>query len=85
MNALVQVGGAGVTDSQIAQIDRLLGEHELIKVKFNEYKEEKNTLSTDIAQKTGSTAVRVIGNVLILYREAEEPEKRRFEKELKKL
>ncbi|MBP5251024.1 MAG: YhbY family RNA-binding protein [Treponema sp.] len=85
MNALVQVGGAGITENQIAQIDRLLGEHELIKVKFNEYKEEKLPLSTNIAEKTGAVSVRVIGNVLILYREAEEPEKRRYEKELKKL
>ena len=45
LNALVQVGGAGVTENQIAQISRLLEEHELIKVKFNEFKDEKRELS----------------------------------------
>ena len=85
LNALVQVGGAGVTEEQIKQISRLLGEHELIKVKFNEFKDEKHDLSNEIAQKTESTLVRLIGNVLILYRPAKEPNDRKFEKDLNKL
>ncbi len=85
LNALVQVGGAGVTEEQIKQISRLLGEHELIKVKFNEFKDEKHELSNEIAQKTESTLVRLIGNVLILYRPAKEPNDRKFEKDLNKL
>ena len=85
LNALVQVGGAGVTEEQIKQISRLLGEHELIKAKFNEFKDEKHDLSNEIAQKTESTLVRLIGNVLILYRPAKEPNDRKFEKDLNKL
>ncbi|HAC32054.1 MAG TPA: ribosome assembly RNA-binding protein YhbY [Treponema sp.] len=85
LNALVQVGGAGVTENQIAQISRLLEEHELIKVKFNEFKDEKRELSNEIAQKTDSTKVRLIGNVLILYRPAKEANDRKFEKDLNKL
>ncbi|MBR4322557.1 YhbY family RNA-binding protein [Treponema sp.] len=85
LNALVQVGGAGVTENQIAQISRLLEEHELIKVKFNEFKDEKRELSNEIAQKTDSTMVRLIGNVLILYRSAKEANDRKFEKDLNKL
>ena len=85
LNALVQVGGAGVTENQIAQISRLLEEHELIKVKFNEFKDEKRELSNEIAQKTDSTMVRLIGNVLILYRPVKEANDRKFEKDLNKL
>ena len=85
LSALVQIGGAGVTENQIAQVDRLLGEHELIKVKFNEFKDEKKELSSQIAVKTNSTIVRLLGNVLILYRPAKEAKDRKFEKELAKL
>ena len=85
LNPLVQIGGAGVTEEQVSQVNRLLGEHELIKIKFNEFKEEKQELSADLAQKTESTFVRLIGNVLILYRPAEKAEDRKFEKELNKL
>ncbi len=85
LTALVQIGGAGVTENQIAQVSRLLGEHELIKVKFNEFKDEKRELGAEIAEKTNSTLVRLIGNVLILYRPAEETNDRKFEKYLNKL
>lgn len=85
LNALVQIGGAGVTENQISQIARLLDEHELIKIKFNEFKDEKRELSAEIAQKTESTTVRLIGNVLILYRPAKEANDRKFEKELDNL
>ncbi|MBR1722734.1 MAG: YhbY family RNA-binding protein [Treponema sp.] len=85
LNALVQIGGAGVTENQIAQISRLLDEHELIKVKFNEFKEEKRDLSNEIAEKTNSSNVRMIGNVLILYRPAEKADDRKYEAELRKL
>lgn len=85
LNPLVQIGGAGLTDNQISQISRLLEEHELIKVKFNEFKEEKHDLSNQIAEQTQSTTVRLIGNTLILYRPAKETNDRKFEKELNKL
>ena len=85
LSPLVQIGGAGVTENQITQIDRLLGEHELIKVKFNEFKDEKRELSSQITEKTQSTTVRLLGNVLILYRPAKETNDRKFEKELTKL
>ena len=85
LNALVQIGGAGVTENQISQISRLLDEHELIKIKFNEIKDEKRDLSTEISEKTDATFVRLIGNVLILYRPSKEVEDRQFEKELNKL
>jgi len=85
LNPLVLIGGAGVTENQIAQIDRVLNEHELIKVKFNEFKDEKKDLSTEITKKTGSTFVRLLGNVLILYRPAKEIEERKFEKDLERL
>ncbi len=84
LNVSVQIGGAGVTDEQIKHISRLLGEHELIKVKFNEFKDEKIELSKTIADSTDSTLVRLIGNVAILYRAAEEEKDRQFEKGLKK-
>ena len=85
LNALVQVGGAGLTEEQVKHVSRLLGEHELIKVKFNEFKDEKKELSAEITEKTEATFVRLIGNVLILYRPAEKAEDRQFEKELKRL
>lgn len=76
INPVVIIGQHGVTDNLIKMVSDSLKAHELIKVKFNEYKEDKREYSEDIAQRTDSVLVRVIGNVAIFYRENEDPEKR---------
>ncbi|MCR4733530.1 MAG: ribosome assembly RNA-binding protein YhbY [Treponema sp.] len=78
LQPVVIVGGAGMTDGVIKMIDDSLKSHELIKVKFNEYKDEKQELTAEVCQKCDATLVRIIGNVSILYREAEKEEDRRF-------
>ena len=64
---VIQVGKAGVEEPQIRSIKRALHEHELIKVKFLDYKDHKKEISENIARETGSEVVDIIGNILILY------------------
>jgi len=64
---VIQVGKAGVEEPQINSIKRALHEHELIKIKFLDYKDHKEEISANIARETGSEVVEIIGNVLILY------------------
>lgn len=78
MQPLVIIGGAGLTDGVVGMVDTSLAAHELIKVKFNEYKEEKQELTEEICQKCDATLVRIIGNVAILFRLAEKEEDRKF-------
>ncbi|MCQ2981737.1 MAG: YhbY family RNA-binding protein [Treponemataceae bacterium] len=85
MSAIVIVGGAGVTDGIHDMLDKSLASHELLKVKFNEYKDEKETLSAELAERSNAVLVRIIGNVAIFYRPAEKAEDRKYEKELNKL
>ena len=69
---VVIVGGAGVT------VETSLAAHELIKIKYNEYKDEKIELTDEICQKCDATLVRIIGNVAILFRQAEKEEDRKY-------
>ena len=69
LQPVVIIGGAGVTDGVMGMIDASLTAHELIKVKFNEYKDEKQELTQEICLKTEATLVRIIGNIAILFRE----------------
>ena len=78
LQPVVIVGGAGVTEGVVQKIADSLKAHELLKVKFNEFKDEKIELSNDIAQKCDATLVRVIGNVAIFYKEAEKEEDRKY-------
>lgn len=77
LEPVVIVGQNGVTPSLEVKVAESLESHELIKVRFNEFKEEKRELAEEIAQKTDATLVRIIGNVAILYKESEDSEKRR--------
>ena len=79
LQPVVIVGGAGVTEGLVKMVDSSLAVHELIKVKFNEYKDEKVELVNQICNQVNSTLVRIIGNVAILYRPAEKPEDRKFD------
>ena len=78
LQPVVIVGGAGVTDGVISMVDNSLAAHELIKVKFNEYKDEIRELTAELCEKTDATLVRIIGFTVILFREAEEEEDRKI-------
>jgi RNA-binding protein len=78
LQPVVIVGGAGLTDGVISMADKALADHELIKIKFNEYKDEVKELTAQLCEKTEATLVRIIGCTAILYREAEKPEDRKF-------
>lgn len=79
MQPVVIVGGAGVTEGVIKMVDTSLAAHELIKIKFNEYKDEKVELTNDICSQCDASLVRIIGNVAILMRPAENPADRKFD------
>jgi RNA-binding protein len=67
LKPVIQVGKAGVEEPQINSIKRALHEHELIKIKFLDYKDHKKEISENIAVATGAEIVDIIGNTLILY------------------
>ena len=79
LEPVVIVGGNGVTPQVIDMISKSIESHELLKVKFNEFKDEKVKLTQEICNQTGSTLVRIIGNIAILFRQNENPEKRKYE------
>ena len=85
INPVVIVGQNGVTPAVEEMTKVSLASHELIKISFNEFKEEKRTLAEALAEKCSSVLVRIIGNKAILYRPAEKPSDRKFEKALSKL
>ena len=76
LDALIIVGKQGASDSLMRATAAELEAHELIKVRFNEFKDEKDALSEKIAEATGAEVVGRIGHVVMLYREHPDPEKR---------
>lgn len=85
LDPVVIVGGNGVTEGVTEKVNESMNQHELLKIKFNEFKDEKRELAEQLCSASGSTLVRIIGNIAILYKPAEKPADREFEKELNKL
>ena len=69
---------ASVVIAVLEKINQTIAVHELIKVKFLEFKEEKHDLSREISESCQAALVRIIGNIAIFYRPAEKQEKRKF-------
>jgi RNA-binding protein len=51
MDSIVKIGKQGITDQLIKAIGTALEDHELIKVKFVDHKDEKNSMVPQIAEK----------------------------------
>jgi RNA-binding protein len=69
LDPVVQIGDKGLTEQVIAEIDRALRAHELIKVRAAAL--DRNTreeVFEQIAEKTQAQAVQHIGKVFVLFR-----------------
>jgi RNA-binding protein len=78
LKPVVMIGQNGLSDSLVKAAEDALRAHELIKVKFQDFKDNKRPLADDLAAKTSSVTVAIIGNILILYRAAADPADRRY-------
>ncbi len=78
LKPMVQIGKSGVTPQSIQSIETALGQHELVKVKFIAFKEDKEAFLDVILEGCSAQFVSMIGHVLTLYREHEEKEKQKY-------
>lgn len=69
LNPVVQIGQKGLTENVKKAFEKTIDDHELIKVKFVDFKEDRRDLSLDLSRETGASLVDIIGNVAIFYRE----------------
>lgn len=72
----VMIGKDGLSEGVIRALRDELNIRELVKLRFIASKEERRTLSEQLAQAVGAELVRVIGNAAIFYKMAEDTEKR---------
>ncbi|MBN1472845.1 MAG: ribosome assembly RNA-binding protein YhbY [Syntrophaceae bacterium] len=78
LKPLVILGTKGMTGPLLGSVDLALADHELIKVKFGEFKESKKEIAEEIARATDSELVGLIGNIAIFYRRQPDPDKRKI-------
>ncbi|EJP30858.1 RNA-binding protein, YhbY family [Haemophilus sputorum HK 2154] len=73
LSPVVMLGGNGLTEGVLAEIENALDHHELIKVKIAGAERETKQLIIDaIVRETKAINVQTIGHILVLYRQSEE-------------
>src|SRR5882672_12741452 len=74
LDPVVLIGGRGFSSTVVAEIDRALKSHELIKVRVNSAdRSEREAILEEICRRAGTQSVQHIGKILVLFRENPEP------------
>jgi RNA-binding protein len=74
LSPVVTVADKGLSETVMAEIERALNDHELIKVKIvAEDRDDKKTLIDSILEQSGATLVQQIGHIALLLKKAKEP------------
>ncbi|HUD47540.1 MAG TPA: YhbY family RNA-binding protein [Candidatus Baltobacteraceae bacterium] len=68
LKATLKVGKPGLSPEFLAALDDALRHHDLVKVRFDNFKEQKKELAPQLAKKSGSHLVTRVGNVVVLFR-----------------
>jgi RNA-binding protein len=76
LKATLKIGKEGLSSQFLAALDTALNHHELVKVKLDDFKEQKKELAPQLAEKSSSHLVTRVGNVVMLYRPKPEEEKK---------
>ena len=78
MDPTLKVGKNGLSPAFIQSVNQELDRHELVKIKFAEFKEQRKELAPQLAEKTGAYLVTLLGNTVVLYRANEQPDKQKI-------
>ncbi len=74
LDPVVLIGTAGLSPAVLAEIDRGLKSHELIKVRVNgSDRSGRETILGEICRRSGALPVQHIGKILVIFRQNPEP------------
>ncbi len=69
LSPIVMLGNAGLTDGVVAELDRALTDHELVKVSARVgERDARNEALAALSSRTGAEIVQRVGNVGVFYR-----------------
>jgi len=75
----VMIGKEGASEAVIRALQAEFKHRELVKLRFQDSKDERKEIAHDISERVHCDLVRVIGNVAVFYLRSSDPEKRQIE------
>jgi RNA-binding protein len=77
LKPVVTIAGNGLSESVVAELDRALKDHELIKIKLAVgSREARAEAAQNICAQTGAEIVQSVGNIILVLRRAAKPDPR---------
>lgn len=77
LKPVVTIAGKGLSEAVLAEIDRALTDHELIKIKLAvPDRQLRQQTIADLCAQTGVQVIQHIGHVVLLFRKAAKPDPR---------
>lgn len=74
LKPVVTVASKGLSANVLAEVDRALNDHELIKIKLAVGdREAKQAVSRQLCEQSGAELVQTIGHTVLLFRKADRP------------
>lgn len=69
LKPVVTVAEQGLSDNLMAELDRALNDHELIKIQLRlSEREDRQAMLTELCQQSSATLVQSIGKMALIYR-----------------
>ena len=76
LKPIVTVADSGLTEGVLAELDRALHDHELIKIQLRlAERDDRKAIIDELCQKSSSVLVQSIGKVALIYRKNPQPNK----------
>ncbi len=72
LNPIIITGQHGISENLLAEIDRALNDHELIKIRVNaEDRIERKALAADIIKQSKAELIQSIGHIIVVFRQSQ--------------
>ncbi|HWN94541.1 MAG TPA: YhbY family RNA-binding protein [Methylomirabilota bacterium] len=68
LKPMLKVGKDGLSPAFLKAVDETLAHHELVKVKFDEFKEQRKELCPKLAESVSANLIMQVGHVVVLFR-----------------
>jgi RNA-binding protein len=69
LNPVIRIGRDGLSENLVAAMDQALNNHGLVKARFTECKDQRRELSSELAERTSSRLVLLVGHTATFYRQ----------------
>ena len=68
LEPVLKIGKLGLTPPFFKEFRHALHHHPLLKIQFSALKDQKKALSAELAEKSGTHLIQLVGNVAVFYR-----------------